>query len=152
MNHAAMLRQFRSEVVSTAPSETLLTMLYDRLVLDLDRAEAALLEGPATGAHGFLTNAQEIIYELRCSLDVSVWEGGAGLMRLYDYVYSALVQANMKGDVERVRECRKIVAPLRDAWHQAAAQVRLRDRSIERSAGGFGVIEGQDVVGELGVG
>lgn len=136
-----MLRQFRTEVVSTAPSEKLLTMLYDRLVLDLERGAAALADGPNPQAAPFLTNAQDIVHELRCSLDVNAWDGGQSLMSVYDYVYTQLVRANISGDAEKVRECRDLLAPIRDAWHEAIAQVSAPAEPAVRS-----------VTGELGVG
>ncbi|GAA1648127.1 flagellar export chaperone FliS [Georgenia ruanii] len=122
MNQAALLGRFRAEAVSTATPAQLLIMLYDRLVLDLDRAVEALKEEDRPAANDQLTHAQEIIHELRSSLDVSAWEGARGLMDLYGYLLTELVGANIARDIARVRACRDLVAPLRDAWHEAASQ------------------------------
>jgi flagellar protein FliS len=98
-------------------------MLYDRLALDLERAEAALVASDREVAHEQLMHAQQIVLELRSSLQVDVWEGGPRLAALYSWVVGELIQANMKGDVRRVRDCRKVVEPLRDAWREAAASL-----------------------------
>ena len=121
-----LIGRFRSTATQTAPPERLLTMLYDRMVLDLDRAHAALEEGNRQEASRQLTHAQDIVHELRCSLDITAWDGAPALMSLYDYLFTRLVSANVAGDVAMVQESRDLVAPLRDAWHQAAQEVGAR--------------------------
>ncbi|QDB78161.1 flagellar export chaperone FliS [Georgenia sp. 311] len=121
MNQTALLAKFRRESLATASPAQLLTMLYDRLLLDLDRAVAALEAGDKPAANEQLGHAQEIIHELRCSLDPTVWDGGPRLLDLYNFLYGELVSANVTHDADRVAACRALVQPLRDAWHQAAA-------------------------------
>lgn len=121
MNQAAMLAKFRRESLATASPAQLLTMLYDRLLLDLDRAVAALEANDKPTANEQLGHAQQIVHELRCSLDPTVWDGGPQLMELYNYLYAELVNANITHDAAKVTACRTIVEPLRDAWHQTAA-------------------------------
>lgn len=121
MNQAALLNRYRREAVSTASPAKLLTMLYDRLVLDLDRAAVALEADDRAGAHAQLTHAQDIVHALRDNLDVAAWDGGPGLLSLYDYLLTELVGANVARDAARVTACRDLVIPLREAWHEAAA-------------------------------
>lgn len=106
--------------VSTASPATLLVMLYERLVLDLQRADAALAEGHNSMAHEQLVHAQDIVTELRSSLKPEIWSGGPALASLYDYLYSELVRANIRKDREITRFCLKTVSELRDAWREAA--------------------------------
>ena len=116
-------RRYVSDSVSTASPAQLLTMLYDRLVLDLQRAEAAQRAGSRAAAHDALVHAQDILMELRNTLDPGAWEGGPALAALYGYLHGELVRANVGGDVERIATCRSLVEPLRDAWRTAAASV-----------------------------
>jgi flagellar biosynthetic protein FliS len=136
---SALIGRFRSTATETAPPERLLTMLYDRLVLDLDRGHTALVsdDRPQAGAH--LTHAQDIVHELRCSLDPTAWDGAPGLLSLYDYLYSHLVSANVTRNADMVLECRDLVAPLRDAWHEAAQEVATQQTRPASSAGDLGV-------------
>jgi flagellar protein FliS len=120
---ASVRARYLSAGVTTASPHQLLVMLYDRLALDLERAEAALVASDREVAHEQLMHAQQIVLELRSSLQVDVWEGGPRLAALYSWVVGELIQANMKGDVRRVRDCRKVVEPLRDAWREAAASL-----------------------------
>jgi flagellar protein FliS len=100
-------------------------MLYDRLALDLERAQAALASGDRQTANDTLRNAQAIVFELRESLNVDVWEGGPRLAALYSWLLGELVLANVQGNVRKVADCRKIVEPLRDAWREAAASLAM---------------------------
>jgi flagellar protein FliS len=120
MSTASLRARYMGDTVATASPQQLLVMLYDRLALDLQRAEDALVAGDRETSHGQLLHAQEIVLELRASLQVDVWEGGPRLAALYGWVLSELMKANLKGDVRRVRDCRKVVEPLRDAWREAA--------------------------------
>jgi flagellar secretion chaperone FliS len=120
MSTASLRARYMGDTVATASPQQLLVMLYDRLALDLQRAEEALVAGNRDVSHAQLLHAQEIVLELRASLQVDVWEGGPRLAALYTWVLSELMKANVKGDVRRVRDCRKVVEPLRDAWREAA--------------------------------
>ena len=120
MSTASLRARYMGDSVATASPHQLLVMLYDRLALDLERAEQALVDGDRETAHGQLMHAQEIVLELSASLDVDVWDGGPRLAALYAWLIGELIQANLKGDVRRVRDCRKVVEPLRDAWREAA--------------------------------
>ncbi|WP_411267454.1 flagellar export chaperone FliS [Actinoplanes sp. KI2] len=121
-------------------------MLYDRLVLDLIQAEEALrvvqkyeqspewvadseqrvqqqnqrMEARAA-APELLTHAQDIVMELRTTLDVDAWSGGPALADLYSWLLSEMMAANIARDPDRVAACRALVEPLRDTWREAAA-------------------------------
>lgn len=120
MNTRTSRDRYMQDAVATATPARLLTMLYDRFVRDLTGAELAIISGENTEANAHLIHAQEIILELRTTLDVSVWRGGPGLSELYGFMYTELVQANVHKDSERVAGVRRLVEPLRDAWHEAA--------------------------------
>jgi flagellar protein FliS len=123
MSTASLRARYLGDSVATASPHQLLVMLYDRLALDLERGEEALVEGDRDRAREQLLHAQEIVMELRASLRVEVWDGGPRLAALYAWLLQELIQANLKGDVRRVRDSRRIVEPLRDAWRQAAASL-----------------------------
>ena len=106
--------------VATADPSTLLVMLCDRLVLDVQRALGAQVAGNHEEAHHQLVHAQAIVTELRLALDVDAWDGAPGLAELYRFVEQELVAANIGKDAAKVASCRTVVEPLRDAWHEAA--------------------------------
>ena len=109
----------RESVLSATPAQ-LVTMLYDRLLLDLARAEAAQVSGDWPAASIPLLHAQDIVAELSSSLDVDAWSGGPDLLAIYSYLTTQLIAANVGRDVERTRECANLLGPLRWAWLAAA--------------------------------
>jgi flagellar protein FliS len=123
MSAASLRARYLGDTVSTASPQQLLVMLYDRLALDLERGEDALARRDREAAGEQLKHAQEILIELRATLKVEVWEGGPRLAALYAWLIGELIKANLKGDIRRVRDCRKVVEPLRDAWREAAASL-----------------------------
>jgi len=112
-------QQYLEQQVASASPERLLTLLYDRLLVDIDRAGAAqdAEDWAAAGTH--LTHAQQIVAELSGSL-TDAWDGAADLRAVYTYVTGRLITANIGRDRLATAECRELVAPLREAWHQAA--------------------------------
>ena len=108
--------------VTTASPARLLVMLYDRLVLDVQRATAALEGGDKIEAHNQLMHAQDIVMELRSSLKVDAWEGGAGLASLYDWLHTQLIRANVGKDASIATNCLQIVTDLAETWREAALQ------------------------------
>jgi flagellar protein FliS len=123
MSAASLRARYMGDTVTTASPQRLLVMLYDRLALDLERAERALTDGDRSTANEQLQHAQEIVIELQASLRVDVWDGGPRLASLYTWLLTELMRANVKGSVRVVADCRKIVEPLRDAWTEAAASL-----------------------------
>jgi flagellar protein FliS len=121
---APMLRnRYVNDSIATANPAQLLTMLYDRLVLDLQRAEKAQRESNREVAHAQLLHAQDIVLELRSSLEMDTWNGAAGLAGLYTFLLAEMVQANITLDADRTATCRALIEPLRDAWREAATQL-----------------------------
>ena len=116
----AMRERYLADSVATASPAKLLLMLFDRLVLDLSRGEQALLDGNRPEARENLLHAQDIVMELRMSLNHDVWEGAAALDRLYAFVGTELINANVQGNAVKVRQCRDLMEPLRDTWREAA--------------------------------
>jgi flagellar secretion chaperone FliS len=125
MTSPQLRNRYLADSINTASPGKLLIMLYDRLVLDLLHGEEALRTDDRDLASERITHAQEIILELRTTLDVAAWSGAAGLASLYGWLLTELIQANIKRDADRVAACRGIVEPLRDAWREAAAAAAI---------------------------
>jgi flagellar secretion chaperone FliS len=132
--------RYLADTVATAAPARLLTMLFDRLLLDLSRGEDCLREGRRPEATQQLAHAQEILAQLIGDLNVAIWDGGERLLSIYTYSLSQLISASLAGDADKVKACRELLAPLGEAWHEAAAE-------LSRSAG-----PARPVAGALGVG
>lgn len=119
MTSPQLRNRYLADSVNTASPGKLLVMLYDRLVLDLAMGEEAIRTGDRDEASERLNHAQEIVLELRTTLDLDAWAGAAGLASLYGWLLTELIQANIKLDADKVKACRDIVEPLRDTWREA---------------------------------
>jgi flagellar protein FliS len=121
MSAASLRARYIGDAVATSSPQQILVMLYDRLALDLERAQKFTAAGDREPASEQLQHAQDIVIELLSSLQVEAWEGGPRLAALYNWLIGELMQANIKLDTNRISACRQVVEPLRDAWRQAAA-------------------------------
>ena len=119
MSSPALRDRYLTESVNTASPGKLLVMLYDRLVMDLVQGEEAMRAGDRERSGERLTHAQEIILELRTTLDLDAWSGAPGLADLYGFLLTELIGANVGRDADRIAACRALVEPLRDAWREA---------------------------------
>ena len=118
--YASARQRYAANAVTTASPARLLVMLYERLLRDLALAEQALEVRDHAKANDQLQHAQQIVLELRTSLDTGAWSGGPALASLYTYLHGELVSANLEKDAARVLTCREIVEPLHLAWEHAA--------------------------------
>jgi flagellar protein FliS len=116
-----MRDRYLQDSISTASPGKLLIMLYDRLVMDLAQGEEGIRTDNMELAYEKISHAQEIILELRTTLDVEAWSGAPGLAGLYGFLLTELIQANIKRNADQVAACRAIVEPLRDTWREAIA-------------------------------
>jgi flagellar protein FliS len=121
MNPALKRAQLNREAILSASPARLLTMLYDRLLVDLNRAEAAQLAGDWPAASENLVHAQAIISELVSSLNSDEWSGATGLQGIYAFATQLLIDANIKRNPALTRQAILLMEPLRQTWHEAAA-------------------------------
>lgn len=115
--------RYLAETVATASPARLICMLYDRLVLDIVQGRDALAGRDHQQADRHLRHAQDVVLELRGSLRIDRWDGAPQLASIYGWLLKELVLANVEKNAEKADECRKLVEPLREAWHGAAAQL-----------------------------
>lgn len=108
--------------VQGATPHRLIAMLFDGLFANLAQAEGALLAGQREQKSHALMRAVRIVDEgLKAGLDL---EAGGDLAlqlhRLYAYATVRLTHANLRDDVEVLREVKRLLEPVRDAWMQIA--------------------------------
>ena len=118
-------QQYKATKVQTASSVELVVMLYQGAVKFIRLGIDALQRDDSRAAHTNIVRAQDIIVELRGSLNNE--DGGqiAGqLASVYDYCFRRLVLANVKKDSEPAREVAGIMRDLGMAWQQIALQQR----------------------------
>src|SRR4051812_32365196 len=105
--------RYLAEKVNTASPAELIGMLYDAGVVAMQAGQAAVEAGQVSDAHRHLIRAQNIVVELRCSLNAEAGEIARNLHDLYEFVGRRLVDANLKKDAGMVVDCLRVFTPLR---------------------------------------
>jgi flagellar secretion chaperone FliS len=113
--------------VATASPARLLVMLFDRLVLDVQRGLEAQRNGDLPETHRQLTHAQDILLELATSLRPEEFRGGYDLAALYGFLHRQLVMANVRKDAAITDEVLTLVTELCDTWREAALRAPVGD-------------------------
>jgi flagellar secretion chaperone FliS len=120
---------YRTTNIETADKEKLIIIVYDiainkcKMAIDVFEDKEKIME---RSKH--IRKAQDAINELRISLRMDVGEISRNLYRLYDYFGRRLTEANIKNDIERVREVLRHLEILRDAWNQAIINGKRQNR------------------------
>lgn len=120
--------------ISTASPARLLVMLFDRLVLDVQRGLEAQRRGEFPETHQHLTHAQDILLELQASLRADEFRGGYDLAALYGFLHRQLVLANVRKDASITDEVLTLVTDLCDTWRQAALQCSTEPAAVRQGA------------------
>lgn len=106
----------RNAIMTASPAELTL-MLYEGAIKFCNIGIMAIENKEMEKANTNLKKAQNIISELRASLDrkYPVWED---FERVYEYIYRRLVEGNMKKDTEIVEDALKYIREMRDTWKE----------------------------------
>lgn len=115
--------RYLAEAVETATPAVRLGMLWDRLELDLQRADQAFEAGDLYAIHDNLVQAQEILLALADTIRTDEWDVAPRLAALYRHLHGELVLANVHKDRERLTTVTDLVAQLAKAWRVAIAGV-----------------------------
>jgi flagellar protein FliS len=107
----------------TASPQELTLLLYTGCLKFIKLAKRAMMEKNFEIKNTNIIKAQIIIQELRSTLNPDI-ELSQGLEQMYEYVYTRLVDANMKNDIETLEEIEGYVVELRDTWKQVMGLVK----------------------------
>ena len=123
----AAYQTYRQTQAQTATPGELIVMLYRGavrfVVSGIEGIEAQNVEA----SHNNLVRAQAVINELLESIDVE--RGGEvarNLWRIYEFMISRLVEANLRKDAEPAREVERLLRDLLPAWEEAARQTNAQ--------------------------
>lgn len=112
----------KNQVMSASPNK-LIEMLYQGAIKSVKIAGIAIENDNPKKAHKELVRAQDILMELKGSLNTEV--GGdvpENLESLYEFMYQQLVKANMNKDQTLLPPVVKMLTELLDAWTQITTE------------------------------
>lgn len=118
------LKQYQKNQLETATPEQILIMLYDGAIQYLNVARIEMTaDKPLKDIqkiHNNIIKAQQIISEFQNTLNMDIGgEMAKNLYSLYDYLYTRLVDANVKKDVKALDEVLNHLKDLRTTWQKA---------------------------------
>ena len=115
------LRQYTTHTAQTATPGQLVVMLYDGFLRFAGQGKAAMERGDIGEAGQRLTRAQDIVTELRVSLDMTQGVVAQNLASIYDYVGERLTGARLSREPGEIAEAMRCMGDLRTAWAQIAS-------------------------------
>ncbi len=118
MSNAAADRYLTERVMTASPAE-LTAMLYDAAVGALKGALQLQEQNDPIGARPRLQKAQDIVLELRTTLNPAAGELAERLDALYTFAWTQLLEASIKGDSRKTRTALDVLEPLQQAWRAA---------------------------------
>ncbi|MDU5079724.1 flagellar export chaperone FliS [Tissierella sp. P1] len=119
------LNQYKQNAVLTATPEELTLMLYEGAIKFMNIGKYSIENKDMEKAHSSLLRAQDIILELNYSLDMN-YDVSKGLRKLYDFVLTKLVDANINKDSKAIEEALTVVNDMRDTWKEVIKQIKQK--------------------------
>lgn len=124
--------RYQHDSIYTATPAELTLMLYNGAIKFIKQGEQYILEREYESANNSIIRAQDIIIELSNTLDMK-YEISNNFKMLYDYIISRLIDANMKKEIEPLRESVALVTDFRDTWQQAMKIARIQEAKASRA-------------------
>lgn len=123
MSYASQTASYREMEIHAASPEKLLVIVFEQLVVQLDRARIAMERKDIELRVVSLRKARNLVTELLTTLDFE--KGGAlaeQLSDIYVYMLYELVDIGQRGDLRVMGKLVSIAKELRDGFVGAAAQ------------------------------
>lgn len=115
--------QYQQTQVMTSSRVQVVVLLYDAAIQAIELARVGIESNDPREKGRFLGRAISIIGELNSVLDFE--QGGEiahSLHRLYEYMLSELVMANVRNDARRLDGPLRCMTTLREGWLEIAGQ------------------------------
>jgi flagellar secretion chaperone FliS len=128
---STMQSAYKQNALNTASPGELTLMLYNGCLKFIHQADKAMVEQDVERRNMYLTKAQNIIRELMVTLKAED-EVGKNMYRMYEFILSKLIDANVKNDQQALKDAEGFVVEFRDTWKQ----VIQIDRQKRHGSGG----------------
>ncbi|WP_143833712.1 flagellar export chaperone FliS [Oceanobacillus senegalensis] len=119
---------YQNNAVNTASGGELTLMLYNGCMKFIKQSMRDMEANNYEAKNTNIQKAQNIIQELMITLDTKI-EISKQMMPLYEYIHFQLKEANVKNDVEKLKEVLGLITEFRDTWKQVILQSRQQKYS-----------------------
>lgn len=115
--------RYLTERVMTASPAELTAMLYDAAVGALKSALRLMASDEHVTALARIQKCQDIVLELRTTLNPEAGEMATRLDALYTFAFTQLLEGSVKRDPRKVQAALDVLEPIQQAWKTACLQV-----------------------------
>lgn len=132
MSYATQTSSYREMEIHAASPHKLVVILFEHLVVNLERARIAMERNDIEMRVTSLRRARDIVTELLGTLDFE--QGGAlanQLADLYQYMLYELVDIGKRGDLYIMRKLVNVATLLRDGFVGAAEQLAVSKSALK---------------------
>ena len=116
-----MAQQYNRNKVLTASPAELTLLLYEGAIKFCNIAVVAMEKNDVEKAHTNIVKAEMIIEELQSTL-YHKYPVAADFDNIYKYIYSLLIDANMKKDTKILEDAISEFRGIRDVWKEVMAK------------------------------
>ena len=116
---------YQQNTVTTASPGELTLMLYNGCIKFIGKAMTAIENNKISERNENVQKAQNIIRELMVTLNMDM-DVSKNMIVLYDYVLERLTHANVKNDVQALKDAEALVTEFRDTWKQVVQMNRQK--------------------------
>ncbi len=114
---------YNNNSITTASKFELTLMLYEGAIKFGNQALIAMEKEDYVESNRLIQKVQDIVREFQVTLDKK-YEVATNMYALYDYIYSILLESNMKKDKEKLTEAIDLLREFRDMWKEGMKQAR----------------------------
>ncbi len=108
---------YQNNKINTASPAELTLMLYEGAIKFCNIAMVAIEERDISKANTNIIKAEKIITELRATLNFK-YPVAKDFDNIYDYIYSRLLEANIRKDKDILHEALEHLRGVRDTWKE----------------------------------
>ena len=116
-----MAQQYNRNKILTATPAELTLLLYEGAIKFCNIAQVAIEKNDTEKAHANIVKAEMIIEELQSTLNRK-YPVAEDFDNVYEYIYSLLVDANMRKDTEVLDQALVELRGMRDTWKEVMAK------------------------------
>lgn len=126
---AAEYSAYHTINIETSSQGKLIIMLYNGAIQRAEEAKRQLDKGTCEDVHNNLVRAQDIIAELRGSLNMTAGEIARNLDRIYEYFQHLLIKANIRKEAGPIDECIELLVSMRNTWQELFNHLAKEEKS-----------------------
>lgn len=117
----------KNRILNASPME-LIIILYEGAITSLKKAKQLAAAKDRPGMCEQVIRAQDMVRELRDSLDMSRGQIADGLFRLYGFMLQRLIKANLEKEAKYIDEVLLMLTDLKNTWLQAVSNLKEKPK------------------------